>query len=132
MHKRRHAPLNAYFSKANVASRQGIILDKVKKLPERMSKYSISESESNLSAALSATTTDVATEYILGESYDDLDRIDFNKDLMNMLQGSASMWRATKHIRFLGPMMKAMPLSVLERGGGSDIKAFVAFLKVGD
>ena len=97
-----------------------------------MNNDSISEPGLNLGAAFSATTTDVATEYVLGESYDNLDRTDFNQDLMNMLQGSASMWRATKHIRFLGPMMKAMPLSVLERGGGSDIKAFVAFLKVGD
>ncbi|KAL2043494.1 hypothetical protein N7G274_003801 [Stereocaulon virgatum] len=129
LHKRRRAPLNAYFSKANVASRQGLILDKVKKLRERMNDYSISGSELNLGAALSATSTDVATEYILGESYDNLNRTDFNQDLMNMLQASGGMWRATKHIRFLGPMMKAMPLSVLERSGGSDVKAFVAFLK---
>jgi hypothetical protein len=109
-----------------------MILDKVKKLWERINNYSISESELNLGAALSATTTDVATEYILGESYDNLNRTDFNQDLMNMLQASGDMWQATKHIRFLGPMMKAMPLSVLERSGGSDIKAFVVFLKVGD
>lgn len=130
VHKRRRAPLNAYFSKANVASRQGNILTHVNKLQSRIDSLAASRSVFNLGAAFSATMTDVATEYILGKSYDNLDRTDFNQNLMSMLQGSGGMWRATKHVRFLGPMLKAMPLSVLERIGDPDVKAFVAFLKV--
>lgn len=131
LHKRRRAPLNAYFSKGNVATKQGIILTRVNKLRNRIDDFAASESVFNLGAAFSATMTDIATEYILGKSYDNLGRTDFNQDLMNMLQGSGGMWRATKHVRFLGPLLKAIPLSMLDRVGGSDVKAFVAFLKVG-
>jgi hypothetical protein len=74
--------------------------------------------------------TDVATEYILGKRYDNLDRTNFNQNLMDMLQGSRSMWRATKHVHFLGPMLKATPLSMLERIGDSEVMAFVPLLKV--
>ena len=130
LHKRRRAPLNTYFSKVNVANRQAVILNRVQKLQARIDGFAASKSALNLGAALSATMTDVATEYILGKSYNNLDRTDFNQNLMNMLQGSGGMWRATKHIRFLGPMLKAMPLSMLERIGDQDVKAFVAFLKV--
>ena len=47
---------------------------------------------------LEETTTDTATEYIFRKRYDNLGRTGFNQKLMNMLQGSGSMWRATKHI----------------------------------
>lgn len=130
LHKRRRAPLNTYFSKANVTNRQGVIRTHVNRLQNRINGLAGSKSLFNLGAAFSATVTDVATEYILGKSYDNLDRIDFNQTLMNMLQGSGSMWRATKHVRFLGSMLKAMALSVLEVIGGPDVKAFVAFLTV--
>ena len=130
LHRLRRTPLNTYFSKANVASRQDTIRIRVNKLRARIDNAAASKSVFNLGAAFSATTTDIATEYILGKSYDNLGRTDFNQSFMNMLQGSGSMWRATKHIRFLGPMLKAMPLSMLERIGDADVKAFVAFLKV--
>ena len=89
-----------------------------------------SKTEFNLGAAFSAATTDIATEYILGKSYNNLERTDFDKNLMNMLQGSGGMWRVTKHIRFFGPLFKAMPLSMLEKTGDPGVQAFVAFLKV--
>ena len=103
---------------------------RVNKLRARIVGAAASNSVFNLGAAISAVATDVATEYILGKSYDNLNRPDFNQNFMNMLQGSGSMWRATKHIRFLGPMLKALPLSILEKIGDEDVKAFVAFLKV--
>ena len=130
LHKRRRAPLNAYFSKANVANRQNVLQIQVNKLHARIDSEAASKTVFNLGAAFSAVSTDIATEYILGKSYDNLDRTDFNQNLMHMLQGSGGMWRATKHVRFLGPMMKAMPLPMLERIGDADVKAFVEFLKV--
>ena len=71
----------------------------------------------------------MATDFILGRSYGNLDREDFGEKLMNMLQGSGGMWRVTKHLRFPGPLMKLMPLSMLAKIG-PDVAAFVAFLKV--
>ena len=114
-----------------MASRQNLVHTKVSKLCDRIKRLAASKRTFNIGAAFSATSTDVATEYILGRSYNNLDREDFGENLMNMLQGSGGMWRMTKHVRFLGPLMKAMPLSMLEKMGDPDVKAFVAFLKVG-
>ena len=110
LHRRRRAPLNSYFSKSNVAGRQEVIQSRINKLRARIDGAATSNSVFNLGAAISAVATDVATEYILGKSSDNLNRPDFNQNFMNILQGSGSIWRATKHIRFLGPMLKALPL----------------------
>ena len=105
---------------------------RVNKLQARIDTAAASKSTFNLGAALSALTTDVATEYILGKSYNSLDRTDFNQNLNHMLQSSGGMWRMTKHARLLGPILKAIPLSLLERIGDADVKAFVAFLEVSE
>ena len=76
---------------------------------------------------MSAMTTDIATEFIVGKNYNNLDRKDFNQDMTNMLQSSGGMWRTTKHVRFLGPLMKAMPLSLLDKMGDPAVSAFIAF-----
>ena len=131
LHKRRRAPLNPFFSKANVASRQDVIFSKVEKLAARIAGFAGSGSEFNLGAAISALAVDVVAEYILGQSYDVLDREDFGKRLMTIIQGSGSLWRLTKHVRFFGPVMKGIPLPLLNVVGSADVTAFVAFLMVG-
>ena len=118
----RHTALNAYFPKTNVASRQDAIAIRVENLQARIDNAAASKSVFNLSAAFSATTTDIATEYILGKRYDNLGRTDLSSNSMKILQGSGGMWRVTKHTRFLGPMLKAMPLSMLERIGDANVK----------
>jgi hypothetical protein len=56
----------------------------------------------------------------LGFRFERHDDSNFNQNLINMLQGSGSMWRATRQVRFLRPMLKGLPLSVLERIGDSE------------
>lgn len=130
LHKRRRAPLNAFFSKATVSSRQGLIQARLSKLCSRIQEYESSGHVLNLGNIISAFTGDVATEYIIGKSYNNLDRKDFNANMTNVLQSSGAIWRVTKHIRFLGPTMKALPMSVVEKIGDDGAKAFLAFLKV--
>ena len=125
LHKLRSTLLDTYFSKTNVASRQETIRFRVQNLKARIENAASSKSVFTLGATFSATATDIATGYILGNSYDNLGRTDVKQNFVNMLQG----WRATKHVRFLGPMLKAMPLSMLERIGDADVKALKAFLE---
>ncbi|MCJ1447230.1 MAG: hypothetical protein MMC23_007741 [Stictis urceolatum] len=117
LHKRRIAALGAYFSKASISSRHDLIIASIRKLRNRIREYATSGAPLNLGTAVSAMTTDIATEFIVGKNYNNLDRKDFNQDMTNMLQSSGGMWRTTKHVRFLGPLMKAMPLSLLDKMG---------------
>ncbi|KAL9112104.1 MAG: hypothetical protein Q9227_003481 [Pyrenula ochraceoflavens] len=128
-HRWRRAPLNAYFSKISVANKQSMIHSRVEKLRTRIEHLAAGEAVFNLSAAVTAYTIDISTEFVMARSYNCLDHSDFNEPLMNMLQASGAMWRASKHLRFLGPMMKAMPLRILEKSGDPAIRAFVGFLK---
>ncbi len=130
LHRKRRAPLDLFFSKTNVAKRQDIVRTHVNKLCSRISDAAALGNEFDLGDALAATGTDIGTEYILGKSFNNLDRAYFNSDMTNMIRSHGGMWRTTKHLPFLGPILLAMPLSVLERISGDDTKEFVAFLRV--
>lgn len=130
LHKQRRAPLNSFFSKASVASRQSIIQTRVNKLCQRIDEYANSKETLNLGVAISAFTGDVATEYILGKSYNNIDRQDFNVNMTSVLQSNGAIWRVSKHVRWLGPTMKSLPISFVEKMGDDSVKAFFAFLKV--
>lgn len=130
LHKRRRAPLNPFFSKANVTSRQHIVQRLAGTLCRRLYEASCAGATVNLSTAVSAFTRDVATEFILGKNHDSLGSEDFGADMTNVLQSSGAIWRTTKHVRFLGPLMKALPVDWIEKTGDAGTKAFFGFLKV--
>lgn len=128
LHKRRRAPLNPFFSKVNVASRQGMIQGLASKLCERLE--SSQGSTVNISTAVSAFTRDVATEFVLEKNHHNLDNGNFGAEMTNVLQSSGAIWRTTKHVRFLGPLMKSLPMDWIEKTGDAGTKAFLGFLKV--
>ncbi|KAF2280231.1 cytochrome P450 [Westerdykella ornata] len=129
LHKRRRAAVSPFFSRAQVSKRQHIIKAAVDKLCARISEYADSGFAMNLGTAISALTGDVATVYIVGKSYNNLDRQDFNMAMTNVLRSSGAIWRVTKHIRWLGPTLKALPMSFIEKCGDDGARAFLAFLK---
>jgi cytochrome P450 len=132
VHKRRRAALNAYFSKANVYSKLHIVQKAVKKLCYRMSEFSDPDTMMPFSvgAAAGAFTRDVATEFLLGKAFDNLDNESFNAELAAIFKNSGSLWRITKHIPWYGPMMKSIPSSWVEATSQEGIDRFLAFLKV--
>lgn len=127
-HRRRRAALNPFFSKASVAKKQGIIQDQIDKLCSRINDHA--GSELNLSAALSAFSRDVANKFILGKDFNNLDSPDFNIGMTNVILGSGGIWRITKHIRWFGPTMQALPQSFVEKLGGEGAKSFFTFIRV--
>ncbi|ROV86771.1 hypothetical protein VSDG_10203 [Cytospora chrysosperma] len=127
LHKRRRAPLNPFFSKVNVSRRQHMIQELVDTLCERLDR--LQGSTVNISTAISAFTRDVATDFVLGKNYHNLDNENFGADMTNVLQSSGAIWRTTKHVRFLGPLMKSLPMDWIEKTGDAGTKAFFGFLK---
>lgn len=84
MHKRRRVPLNAFFSKASVASRQDVIQRFANKLCDRIAQFE--GSTVNVTAAISAFTRDVAMQFVLSKDYQNLDDKDFGVEMTNVLR----------------------------------------------
>ncbi|KAK2604086.1 hypothetical protein N8I77_007044 [Diaporthe amygdali] len=127
MHKRRRAPLNPFFSKANVAAQQDMIQRFANKLCDRITQFE--GAAVNISAAIGAFTRDVAMQFVLFKDYQNLDHENFNADMMNFLQASGAIWRVTKHVRWIGPLMKSLPMHWIEKVGDAGTKAFFGFMK---
>lgn len=72
----------------------------------------------NLGSALSAFVRDVATQWLLGKNYNNLDKEDFNSRMTAVFQGGGHVWRITKNFRWFGPLMMSIPSSIIEKTGG--------------
>lgn len=129
IHKARRLPLNPFFSKVQVANKQGLIRQNVQKFCDRISQFSETNQIVNLGAATSAFTRDVSTEFILGKTYNSLDKEDFDVGMTNVFQGSGHIWRITKHVTWFGPTMKSIPVEWVMKVADEGTKAFFRYLK---
>lgn len=84
----------------------------------------------DLGAAVSAYTRDTANEYIVGKTYNELDREDFGVGLSIASQGAGVFWRTTKHIRWFGPLLRAIPVDWAMKGADDGTKSFLEYLQV--
>ncbi|KAI1495963.1 cytochrome P450 [Biscogniauxia marginata] len=129
LHKARRQPLNPFFSKAKVSSRQDMIDRYLGKLCDRISVFAESRETFNFGAAITAFVRDVAFDFILGKSYKSLDRDDFDQAMVTASSGSGQVWRATKHLRFIGPVLKSVPIDWIIKYGDHGTKLFFRFMK---
>lgn len=84
----------------------------------------------NLGAAVSAFTRDIANEYISGKEYNNLEREDWGIGLSITVQGAGVIWRMTKHVRWFGPILMAIPISWSMRFSDEGMKQFFRYLQV--
>ncbi|KAM7211722.1 Cytochrome P450 [Rhypophila decipiens] len=119
-HKARRLPLNAYFSKANILRHKDLIVAKVDKLYSRIAEFSGPGKVIDLGAAISAFQRDVSTEFVLGKDYQNLDQDDFGVGMTLVFHGGGAIWRLTKHIRWYGPAMLAIPKNFLIRNADAN------------
>jgi hypothetical protein len=119
------APL---FSKAKIAARQGFIRKNVDKLCGRIA--SLVETKFNLGAATSAFTRDIANEFVVGKSYNELDAEDFNIGVSISSSGAGVFWRTTKFFRWFGPTLRAVPANWALKWADEGTKSFLRYLLV--
>ncbi|RYP92043.1 hypothetical protein DL770_001821 [Monosporascus sp. CRB-9-2] len=100
------------------------------KLCSGIDLFAGSKSTVNIGTTMSAFTRDVATQFILGKDYRNLDTENFNAGMTAVLQRSGAIWWVTKDIPWLGPTMKSLPLSFMEKIVDDATKYFLSFLKV--
>ncbi|KAJ3578944.1 hypothetical protein NPX13_g1623 [Xylaria arbuscula] len=127
VHKRRRAAMNPFFSKASVASRQQVVQELTTQLCHRLDN--LISREVKLAAALGAFTRDVATEFLLGKSFDNLGAEDFSAGVGNTLQESGAIWRITKHFRWYGPLIQSVPTWVVKKIGDPGIVECLGFVE---
>lgn len=132
MHKARRVPLNPFFSKANVYKRQDLIHQHIQRFCNRMLELSETGKNEcfNLGAAISAFTRDVSTEFILGKTYNCLDKDDFDYEMTNVFQKGGHMWRIGKHITWFLPLLKSLPVDLVMKVTDDGTKIYFQFLKV--
>ncbi|KAK2604960.1 hypothetical protein N8I77_007848 [Diaporthe amygdali] len=126
-HRARRRAIAPFFSKQNVASRQHVLRRNIEKLCQRIHK--LTGSTFNLGAAVSAFTRDSANEFIVGRQYNELDLDDFGIGLSIASQGAGVFWRTTKHIRWFGPAVRAIPIDWAMKVADDGTKAFLRYLK---
>ncbi|KAI0199413.1 cytochrome P450 [Astrocystis sublimbata] len=124
-HRRAIAPL---FSKTAVVSRLDIVSRNVDKLSKRLSLIP-RDTTLDLGAAISAFTRDIANEFIIGKAYNELDLEDFGVGLSIASSGAGPFWRITKHVRWFGPAMKALPVPWAMKVADEGMKSFFRYLQ---
>lgn len=93
-----------------MSSRQDVIDRHFDKLCDRISVFVESQEAFNFGAAIAAFVRDVAFSFILGKNYKSLNKDDFDEAIVIASSGSGQIWRLTKHMRFIGPMLKSIPI----------------------
>lgn len=114
LHKSRRAALAPFFSRSTITKLESVIRGKVEKLCERMQTFIESQEPLELALAYRCLTTDVVTEYALGESYHQLDSPDFSVQWFEALRDSGEVALLAKHVTWLLPLMNSLPLFIVK------------------
>ncbi|KAI1392440.1 trichodiene oxygenase [Hypoxylon trugodes] len=126
-HKARRRAIASFFSRPNVVARQNSLDQNVQKLCQRISE--LDGTAFNLGAAISAFTRDNANEFIIGKTYNELGLEDFGIGLSLASSGAGPFWRLTKHVRWFGPSLKAVPIDWAMKVADEGTKAFLRYLQ---
>ncbi|EFR02013.1 trichodiene oxygenase [Nannizzia gypsea CBS 118893] len=126
-HKARRRAIAPFFSKSNIVARHDLLHKNIKKLSQRIA--SLEGATFNLGAAISAFARDNANELIVGKYYNELDVEDFGIGLSLASQGAGVFWRTTKHIRWFGPSMRAMPIEWAKKMADKHTQSFLRYLQ---
>jgi hypothetical protein len=80
----------------------------VQALFDRLSGFAASQKTTDLGAAVTAFVRDVVNEYIFGKHYNDLEKENFDTDMVVATQAGGLLWHTTKFIRFFSPFMRSI------------------------
>ncbi|KAK8091583.1 cytochrome P450 [Apiospora hydei] len=128
LHRRRRAPVNSFFSKQNVTKRIDTVKRQVDKFCARLDGFTGSEDRLNLNIALAAFARDAASDFMLGKCYGNLDQPDFNAGMTKAIGGLTQMWMVTKHFRWVGGTLMALPVPVAKKLGGEGNRTLFSYL----
>ncbi|KAI4601987.1 hypothetical protein KJ359_010853 [Pestalotiopsis sp. 9143b] len=127
LHKIRRRAIAPFFAKTKVLARQELLQRNTERLSLHIRR--LVGTTFNLGAAISAFTRDNINEYVIGRSYNEIDLQDFNVALSIASQGAGVFWRTTKHVRWFGPTMRAMPINWAMKIADDGTKSFLRYIQ---
>lgn len=114
LHRLRRSALNPFFSKRSVYQLEWLIFEKIELLAQRFEAAIHTKEVVRLDAAYMALTMDIISHYALGRSYDHLAQDDFNVSWKETVIGGSANGALLRQFPWAFPVMKAVPLSVLQ------------------
>lgn len=131
-HRARRQPLATYFSKSRVANKHSMISEHVHSLCRVLSTIAEKKPSNtvDLGAAVTALAHDVGFDFILGKHYNSVESKDFNVAIQHATQGAGPLWRLTKHIGLVFPILNSIPLDWAMKISDDNMKHFFSHVKV--
>lgn len=103
----------------------------VERLCGRLTEVAGTGETIDLGAAVTALVRDVAFDFILAKGTNSLDRQDFDVEILKTVQGGGALWRITKHVGFVLPLLNSIPLDWAIKISDDKMIIFFSHLKVG-
>ncbi|GFF34528.1 trichodiene oxygenase [Aspergillus udagawae] len=109
LHRRLRAQLNPFFSNARIRKQEPAIKSLVDKLCRRLEELKNTGQPLNIEHALTCYTTDVITNYSMGDGYHYLDAPDFIPRWHGTLTGTAKTMVFIRPVAWALPLLLALP-----------------------
>jgi cytochrome P450 len=109
LHRRLRAQLNPFFSNARIRKQESAIKALVDKLCRRLEELKNTGQPLNIEHALTCYTTDVITNYSMGDGYHYLDAPDFIPRWHGTLTGTAKTMVFIRPVAWALPLLLALP-----------------------
>jgi len=124
LHRRRRAPLNAFFSRRSVLDLEALVQTTARKLCDRVAAGVQAGDSVDLGAATRALSVDVITEYAFNESWGQLDREDLGAWWSDMVRNLSIMMLHFQQ----WPLLQKVLMSLPEWIGAATDKAMAAMV----
>ncbi|KAH6706484.1 cytochrome P450 [Leptodontidium sp. MPI-SDFR-AT-0119] len=109
LHRTRRAPMNPFFSKQNVRRLEPVLQRTLKKVLGRLERSSKAGEPVVSNLLYSATTSDIISDYCFGESYNNLDKDDFNEPFFSAFHEAGKGYHFACWNPWLVPTVTALP-----------------------
>ncbi|KAF4462954.1 cytochrome P450 [Fusarium albosuccineum] len=129
IHKARRQALNPFFSKARVTAHLDKMRYQVDKLCIELVELVKTGETFNLGAAVHAVAHDIATDFTIGKTYNRLDRKAFDSHNVSAVESIGARWRLSKFVRWVNPLLMALPIDWVMKIADNDLKAFLRHVK---
>ncbi|KAG4419362.1 hypothetical protein IFR04_007510 [Cadophora malorum] len=113
VHRLRRSVLNPFFSKQNVRRLEPVLQRTLRKVLGRLEKSAKSGEPINTNLMYSATTSDIISDYCFGESYNNLDKEDFNEPFFSAFHEAGKGYHFACWNPWLVPTVRALPQSIV-------------------
>ncbi|KAK0112469.1 hypothetical protein ONS96_001706 [Cadophora gregata f. sp. sojae] len=113
VHRVRRSVLNPFFSKQNVRRLEPVLQGCLRKVLGRLERQANTKEPIVTNLMYSAVTSDIISDYCFGESYNNLDKEDFNERFFSAFRESVKGYHFACWNPWLVPTMRALPQSLV-------------------